>query len=68
MATLSHTIFKPDDVVRTPTGRLATIQRINPDGSRLIEDSASGERYDIMPGHLTLVHAATPRPWPKRVL
>lgn len=59
-------LFKPDDLVRTPSGRTCTVLKLNPDGSRRVEDRATGEVYDIMPAHLVLVRASTPKPWPKR--
>jgi hypothetical protein len=68
MAAMAPTVFKPDDIVRTPSGQTAVVVRINPDGSREIEDLKTLDRFDIMPRHLTLIRASTPRPWPKRVL
>jgi hypothetical protein len=65
---MAPTVLKPDDIVRTPSGQTAVVVRINPDGSREIEDIKSLDRFDIMPRYLTLIRASTPRPWPKRVL
>lgn len=59
-------IIKPDDIVRTPTGRLARCTALNPDGSRELEDLATGERFDLRVDKLYLVQSATPRVWPSR--
>lgn len=59
-------VYKPDDLVRTPSGRTCFVTAINPDGSREVKDCSSGAVYDIMPLHLILVRAAIPKPWPKR--
>ena len=55
--------LKPDDMIRTPSGRTGTIIRINSDGSRTVK-LLSGELLDLMPAYLFLVRAAVPRPWP----
>lgn len=55
--------FKPDDLVRTPSGRTGTVIRINADGTRTIK-LLSGEVLDLLPATLFLVRAAVPRPWP----
>lgn len=56
--------IKPDDLVRTPSGRTCICVAINPDGSRALRDVLNGEQLDMRPQHLTLVRAAPVRRWP----
>jgi hypothetical protein len=55
--------IKPDDVVRTPTGRTAVCLDINADGSRKLEDVDTKEVFDMMPAKLYLVRSAPVRRW-----
>jgi hypothetical protein len=56
--------IKPDDIVRTPSGRTARCRKINADGSRELEDTVSGELFDMRPEKLYLLRASRPKPWP----
>lgn len=58
--------IKPDDLVRTPSGRTCICEGINGDGSRALRDVLSGEQFDMLPQHLHLVRAAPVRPWKGR--
>lgn len=61
-------MLKPDDVVRTPSGRLVCIDALRPDGKREAHYVHSGEPLVLdpaLPG-LYVVHVALPRPWKER--
>lgn len=61
--------FKPGDVVRTPTGRTARVERLRPDGRREIAYiDGDRERIALATSCLRLVVPAAPRPWSRRVL
>jgi hypothetical protein len=60
-------LIKPNDMVRTPTGRTAHVVGLNPDGSRKLADVATGEIFDMRPEALFLVRAAPIVPWKKRL-
>lgn len=62
------TIIKPNDLVRTPSGRTARCEGINADGTRALRDIITTEQFDLRPGLLTLIMAAPVRPWKKRTL
>lgn len=55
--------IKPDDLVRTPSGRTCICTDINPDGSRALRDILNGDTFDLRAGLLTLVRAAPVRRW-----
>jgi hypothetical protein len=55
--------IKPDDLVRTPSGRTALCIEIRQAGFRLIEDSATGQRSIMHVDDLYLVRAAKPKRW-----
>lgn len=60
-------IFKPRDLVKTPSGRLAEVTNIRADGKRDLEyKDADGGQVALAPSALELVKSATPRPWPSR--
>ena len=57
-------VFKPRDLVETPSGRVAKVLELNPDGSRRLRyTDGKREEVDLMPAHLRLVHEARVRPW-----
>lgn len=60
--------IKPNDLVRTPTGRTARCEDLNADGTRALRDVVTRELFDLHPRHLTLIMAAPVRPWKKRTL
>lgn len=60
--------IKPDDLIRTPSGRTASCIEIRPRGFRLLKDIVSGALFIMHVDELYLVRAAMPKPWPERVL
>lgn len=62
------TTIKPDDLVRTPSGKTARCLEIRPRGFRLIEDVITNERSILHVDDLYLVRSAPPRRWPSHVL
>ena len=57
-------VFKPRDLVETPSGRTAKVVELNADGSRKLRyTDGSREEVSLMPAHLRLVHEAKVRPW-----
>lgn len=60
-------LFKPGDIVRTPTGRTAKVIEPRSDGKRDLEylDSEGG-KVALEPEMLTMVTPAPVRPWPSR--
>jgi hypothetical protein len=59
-----QTPIKPDDLVRTPSGRTCICEGINADGSRALRDVLTGEQLDMHPKHLHLVRPAPIKRWP----
>jgi len=60
-------IFKPRDVVRTPSGRTAQVVDLNHDGTReLMYLDKEGGYVTLETRMLHLVKEATPLPWPSR--
>lgn len=60
--------IKPDDLVRTKSGRTAICLEIRQAGFRLIEDAITGQRSTVHVDALYLVRSAKPKPWPERRL
>jgi hypothetical protein len=63
---VANPTIKPDDLATTPTGRTVRCEALNPDGSREVCDVVTGEKFDILPKHLTVIMVAPVRPWVKR--
>ena len=60
-------LFKPRDIVRTPSGRTAQVVDLNPDGRReLMYLDHDGGYVTLETSMLTMLKEATPRPWPSR--
>jgi hypothetical protein len=57
--------IKPDDLVRTPSGRTAVVIQVRPCGFRLLQyvDAPRGQ-VELHVDDLYLVRSAVPRPWP----
>jgi hypothetical protein len=64
MAAGVPTTIKPDDLVRTPSGRTCICEGINADGSRALRDVLNGDTFDMRPKLLTLLRSAPARRWP----
>ena len=62
----SRAVIKPEDMVRTPSGRTCICEAINRDGSRALRDVMNGEQFDLKPQHLLVVRAAPVKPWKGR--
>lgn len=58
-------IIKPGDVVRTPSGRTAEVDRLRPDGKRDLR-YLDGDRAELVlpESLLKLVRSVPPRRWP----
>jgi len=62
------TPIKPDDLVRTPSGRTCLCLELRPAGFRLIEDVATGQRSILHASELYLVRSAPVKRWPSHTL
>ena len=58
-------VFKPRDVVRTPSGRTAEVVALTQDGKRELMYLDGDGGYVTLERHmLVMLKEATPRPWP----
>ena len=64
----SAPVFKPRDLVTTPTGRRAEVINIRSDGRRDLEYKDEEGGFVTLPREaLKLVHEAKVKPWPSRI-
>jgi hypothetical protein len=63
-----QTTIKPEDIVRTRSGRTCIVREIRPRHFRLIEDMATGQLQIVHADELYLVRAAKPKRWPDHIL
>lgn len=66
---MSTAQFKPNDLVRTPSGRTARVEDLRPDGRRDLRFvDIEGGTCALRPELLTIVATAPAMPWKTRVL
>lgn len=65
---VSDPLYKPGDLVRTPSGRYARVIEVRPERRRLVRylDEAPGEDFEIGVTKLEMMKSAAVKPWSNR--